>query len=107
MGGRSGQAVGQEEGSKLKARVYVTLRQGILDPQGKAIQHSLRSLGFAGVEGVRVGKFMEIELSGGSRDRAADELKQMCEKLLANTIIEDYRFELEETTAPPDKRVPR
>lgn len=91
----------------MKARVYVTLRQGILDPQGKAIQHSLRSLGFTGVEGVRVGKFMEVELSDGHRDRAADELKQMCEKLLANTIIEDYRFELEETTAPPDKRVPR
>ena len=90
----------------MKARVYVTLRQGILDPQGKAIEHSLRALGFKGVEGVRVGKYMEIELSDGSPERAGAQIRQMCEKVLANTIIEDFKFELENPTAPSTKGAP-
>jgi len=78
----------------VRVRVYVTLRQGILDPQGKAIERSLRALGFKGVEGVRVGRYVEVDLADRSSDQVAGEVKEMCEKLLANTIIEDYRFEL-------------
>jgi phosphoribosylformylglycinamidine synthase len=78
----------------MKARVYVTLKPGILDPQGKAIQGSLHSLGFAGVESVRLGKFFEISLAGNDPQRAESELARMCEKLLANTVIEKYRVEL-------------
>jgi phosphoribosylformylglycinamidine synthase PurS subunit len=78
----------------MKARVYVTLKPGILDPQGKAIQSSLHSLGFSGVESVRLGKFFEISLAGGDRQAAESDLARMCEKLLANTVIENYRVEI-------------
>ena len=78
----------------MKARVTVTLKNGVLDPQGKAIQHALSSLGFDGVEDVRQGKLIELELSGQDRDKAEAELKAMCEKLLANTVIENYSIEL-------------
>jgi len=78
----------------MKARVYVTLKPGVLDPQGKAIQGSLHSLGFAGVESVRLGKFFEISLAGTDPQSAESELSRMCEKLLANTVIEKYRVEL-------------
>ncbi|PIE18352.1 MAG: phosphoribosylformylglycinamidine synthase [Proteobacteria bacterium] len=73
----------------MKARVYVMLKDGVLDPQGAAIQHALGALGFGGVEGVRQGKVIELELA--ERDDAA--VKEMCEKLLANTVIESYRVE--------------
>jgi phosphoribosylformylglycinamidine synthase PurS subunit len=82
---------------KLRARVYVRPRDGVLDPQGKAVERSLRSLGFAGVEGVRVGKYLELELEAGSKGEAEQSLRSMCERLLANPVIEDYRFELDET----------
>jgi len=78
----------------MKARVTVTLKNGVLDPQGKAIQGALKSLGFSGVEDVRQGKLIELELSGTDRARAEAELTDMCEKLLANTVIENYRIEL-------------
>ena len=78
----------------MKARVYVTLKPGVLDPQGKAIQGSLHSLGFSGVESVRLGKFFEISLAGNDPQRAESELARMCEKLLANTVIEKYRVEI-------------
>ena len=78
----------------MKARIYVTLKNGVLDPQGKAIQHSLTSLGFAGVGSVRQGKVFDIELEETGRDDAETLLKQMCEKLLANTVIEDYQIEI-------------
>jgi phosphoribosylformylglycinamidine synthase subunit PurS len=78
----------------MKARVYVTLKPGVLDPQGKAIQGSLHSLGFAGVESVRLGKYFEISLAGNDPQQAESELARMCEKLLANTVIEKYRVEL-------------
>ena len=78
----------------MKAQVYVTLRREVLDPQGKAVQSSLRSLGFDGVADVRVGKFVEIELDGDRAD-AEVQLKSVCEKLLANPVIEDYRYEIE------------
>lgn len=76
----------------MKAKVYITPKQGILDPQGLTIERSLPALGFEGVSNVRVGKYIELELSDG--DQAAGELDQMCRKLLANPIIEDFEFEL-------------
>jgi phosphoribosylformylglycinamidine synthase len=78
----------------VKAKVHVTLKQGILDPQGKAIEHALQSLGFQSASNVRVGKYMELDLNETDRAKAETLLKQMCEKLLANTVIEEYRFEL-------------
>ncbi|SLM48619.1 conserved protein of unknown function [Nitrospira japonica] len=78
----------------MKAKVHVTLKQGILDPQGKAIEHALQSLGFQSASNVRVGKYMELDLNETDRAKAEALLKQMCEKLLANTVIEEYRYEL-------------
>ncbi|MBB5698997.1 phosphoribosylformylglycinamidine synthase subunit PurS [Sphingomonas yantingensis] len=74
----------------MKLRVIVTLKPGVLDPQGKAIQHALGSLGFDGVADVRAGKIFELEVADGTSDAAIGE---MCEKLLANTVIENYRVE--------------
>jgi phosphoribosylformylglycinamidine synthase len=78
----------------VKAKVHVTLKQGILDPQGKAIEHALDSLGFKNAANVRVGKYMELEINEKDKAKAEAEVRQMCEKLLANTIIEEYRYEL-------------
>jgi phosphoribosylformylglycinamidine synthase len=78
----------------VKAKIHVTLKQGILDPQGKAIEHALDSLGFKSASNVRVGKYMELELKETDKGKADAEVKAMCEKLLANTIIEEYRYEL-------------
>jgi phosphoribosylformylglycinamidine synthase PurS subunit len=78
----------------VKARVTVTLKSGILDPQGKAIEGALATLGFAGVEGVRQGKVFDIELTETDPAKARAALKQMCEALLANLVIEDYAIEL-------------
>ena len=78
----------------IKARVTVTLKSGVLDPQGKAIEHALAGLGFAGVDQVRQGKVFDLELSGSDRAKAEADLKAMCEKLLANTVIEDYAIAL-------------
>ena len=78
----------------MKAKIHVTLKSGILDPQGRAIQQSLVTLGFSSVSDVRVGKFLEVELQDTDKNQAELKLKAMCEKLLANTVIEDYRFEL-------------
>ncbi|EKF19689.1 phosphoribosylformylglycinamidine synthase subunit PurS [Nitratireductor pacificus] len=74
----------------IKARVTVTLKNGVLDPQGKAIGGALSTLGFSGVGSVRQGKVFDLELDGSDKAKAEDELKAMCEKLLANTVIEDY-----------------
>ncbi|MDN5927383.1 MAG: phosphoribosylformylglycinamidine synthase subunit PurS [Hyphomicrobiales bacterium] len=74
----------------IKARVTVTLKSGVLDPQGKAIEHALGGLGFAGVDQVRQGKVFDLELAVSDKARAEADLKAMCEKLLANTVIEDY-----------------
>jgi phosphoribosylformylglycinamidine synthase subunit PurS len=79
----------------MKARVTVTLKTGVLDPQGKAIEKALDTLGFAGVQSVRQGKVFEVELSARDRKQAESDLAAMCEKLLANTVIENYRFEIE------------
>jgi phosphoribosylformylglycinamidine synthase len=74
----------------IKARVTVTLKNGVLDPQGKAIEGALGTLGFSGVGSVRQGKVFDVELQGADRAKAEAELKAMCEKLLANTVIENY-----------------
>jgi phosphoribosylformylglycinamidine synthase len=79
----------------VKAKIYVTLKKGVLDPQGRAILASLSHLGIAGVEDVRVGKFMEIALKDIGRDEARKRLDDACRRLLANTVIEEYRIELE------------
>lgn len=78
----------------MKARVHVTLKNGVLDPQGKAIQHALSALGFAGVDDVRQGKFIELELSEGDEAKARATVEEMCKKLLANTVIENYAIDL-------------
>jgi phosphoribosylformylglycinamidine synthase PurS subunit len=78
----------------MKARVTVTLKNGVLDPQGQAIQGSLKSLGFDGVSGVRQGKIFDINLADGDAAAAEASLRQMCEKLLANTVIENYAIEI-------------
>jgi phosphoribosylformylglycinamidine synthase subunit PurS len=78
----------------LKARVFITLKTGVLDPQGKAIGHALNGLGFASVGEVRQGKVIDLELSGNDQAAAKEELKAMCGKLLANTVIEKYEIEL-------------
>ena len=78
----------------MKARVFVTLKNGVLDPQGKAIGHALNGLGFGAVGEVRQGKVIDLELSETDADKARATLKEMCEKLLANTVIEKYEIEL-------------
>jgi len=79
----------------MKAKVYVTLKSGVLDPQGKAVMGALKSMSFDEVSDVRIGKFMELELTGVSRETAEERIGEMCEKLLANTVIENYRIEIE------------
>ena len=77
----------------IKAIVTVTLKNGVLDPQGKAIEGSLSAMGFEGIDSVRQGKVFEIEMAG-SKAKAKSDLNAMCERLLANTVIEDYRVEI-------------
>ncbi|HXQ53135.1 MAG TPA: phosphoribosylformylglycinamidine synthase subunit PurS [Stellaceae bacterium] len=79
----------------MKARVYVMPKVGVLDPQGKAIAHALATLGFSGVGEVRQGKVIDLELAETDRARARDAVEAMCRKLLANTVIEAYRIEIE------------
>lgn len=78
----------------IKARVTVTLKNGVLDPQGKAIEGALSALGFEGVDHVRQGKVFDLELEGADKTKAEAELKAMCEKLLANTVIENYTISI-------------
>jgi phosphoribosylformylglycinamidine synthase len=77
----------------MRATVFVTLKQDVLDPQGKAIQRASESLGFAGVRAVRQGKLFEIELDAGSPAEAREQLAKLCERLLSNPVIEDWRIE--------------
>jgi phosphoribosylformylglycinamidine synthase len=74
----------------MKVRIFVSLKPGVLDPQGRAVHHSLEGLGFGDIEAVRVGRLIEMDVAEGTSDEA---LKEMCEKLLANTVIENYRIE--------------
>ena len=78
----------------LNATVYVTVKENVLDPQGNAVQGALHSMGFNEVNKVRIGKYMELQLDTNDRAEAEKRIKAMCEKLLANTVIEDYRYEL-------------
>lgn len=79
----------------MKARVHVMLKTGVLDPQGEAVRHALGALGFEGVEAVRQGKVIELDLAETDRARAEDTLRAMCEKLLANTVIERYEITID------------
>jgi phosphoribosylformylglycinamidine synthase len=81
----------------LQARVYITLKRGILDPQGDTVRSALESLGFDGVTDCRVGKFILLRLTESDRAKAKAQVEQMCRRLLANPVIEDFRFELEES----------
>lgn len=78
----------------MKARVHVTLKSGVLDPQGEAVRHALGSLGFEGVDEVRVGKVIELDLTDLDQAAANARVDEMCRKLLANTVIENYRVEI-------------
>ena len=79
----------------MKARIYVTLKNGVLDPQGKAIQHALAALGFDGVDDVRQGKFIELELKETDSVKAKENVEEMCKKLLSNPVIENYSIHIE------------
>jgi phosphoribosylformylglycinamidine synthase subunit PurS len=80
----------------LKAKIHITLKNGVLDPQGKAVQHALDALGFSGVDGVRQGKYIELDLTEKDPAKARGEVDAMCRKLLANTVIENYEIEIAE-----------
>jgi phosphoribosylformylglycinamidine synthase PurS subunit len=79
----------------MKARIRITLKNGVLDPQGKAIEHALTALGIAGIEDVRQGKYIEVRLDEQDETAARQKLERMCKDLLANTVIENYAYELE------------
>ena len=79
---------------KYHSRIYVTLRPSVLDPAGTAVESGLKQLGYEGVEGVRIGKYMELTVAAASEDMARQQLDQMCDQLLANPTIENYSFEL-------------
>jgi phosphoribosylformylglycinamidine synthase subunit PurS len=79
----------------MRIRIFVVLKDGVLDPQGKAVERSLHSLGYGEVQDVRVGKYLELDLQESSREAAENRVREMCDKLLANPVIEDYRFEIE------------
>jgi len=78
----------------MKARIKITLKSGVLDPQGKAIQNALGALGFTGINDVRQGKYIEVDVAGMSEDTAREAVDRMCRDLLANTVIENYSYEL-------------
>lgn len=79
----------------MQAKIYVTLKDGVLDPQGKAVKHSLETLGFNEAEDVRIGKYVVMRLKEMDKVKAEAKVKDMCEKLLANTVIESYKFDIE------------
>lgn len=79
----------------MKAKVHVTLKNGVLDPQGKAVQHALAALGFGGVDEVRQGKYIELDLTETDSAKARESVEKMCRELLANTVIENYTVEIE------------
>lgn len=81
---------------KYQARIYVTLRPSVLDPAGTAVESGLKQMGYTEVESVRIGKYIEMQLTAEDETQAQQHLDQMCDRLLANTVIENYRFELNE-----------
>lgn len=78
----------------MRVKIFVFLRGGVLDPQGKAIERSLHTLGYGEVQDVRMGKYLELKVEAASREAAETRIREMCDKLLANPVIEDYRFEI-------------
>ncbi|HEX6438813.1 MAG TPA: phosphoribosylformylglycinamidine synthase subunit PurS [Candidatus Binatia bacterium] len=80
----------------MRVKIFVSLKKGVLDPQGKAVEQSLHSLGYKEVQDVRVGKFVELDLQAGSREAAEDRIREMCDKLLANPVIENFHYEISE-----------
>ena len=78
----------------MRVKIFVSLKKGVLDPQGKAIERSLHTLGYGEVRDVRTGKYLELDVDAASRETAAARIREMCDKLLANPVIEDYRFEI-------------
>jgi phosphoribosylformylglycinamidine synthase PurS subunit len=78
----------------MRVKIFISFKDGVLDPQGKAVERSLHSLGYGEVRDVRMGKYLEIELETASRETAETRVREMCDKLLANPVIEDYRFEV-------------
>lgn len=94
----------------MRVKIFVSLKEGVLDPQGKAIERSLHTLGYQEVRDVRIGKYLEIQIDASSREAAEEKARQMCEKLLANPVIENYRFEIEDASPaarPPSGRQER
>lgn len=85
---------GSQTNMKLKAQIHITLKPSVSDPQGLTVAGGLKQLGFNSVDSVRVGKFIEIEVEVQSREKAENDFNEMCEKLLANPVIEDYRFSI-------------
>ena len=79
----------------MLAKIHITFKNGVLDPQGKAVHHALKDLGFNEVSGIQIGKYLEVRLSGISKEEAETRVKEMCEKLFANTVIESYQFTLD------------
>ena len=79
----------------MRVKIFISFKEGVLDPQGKAVERSLHSLGYEEVRDVRMGKYLEIEIEASSREAAEARIREMCDKLLANPVIEDYRFEIE------------
>jgi phosphoribosylformylglycinamidine synthase len=79
----------------FRARIRITLRPSILDPQGKAVEHAIGSMGFSGIRGVRMGKYVEVQVDRPTREEAARATEEICRKLLANPVMEDFHFELE------------
>ena len=84
---------------KYQARIYVTLRPSVLDPAGTAVQSGLQHLGYDNVEQIRIGKYIELTLHAADEDRAKEQLDRMCDLMLANPVIENYRFELTQVSA--------
>ena len=79
----------------MRVKIFISFKEGVLDPQGKAVERSLHSLGYEEVRDVRMGKYLEIELEASSHAAAEARVREMCDKLLANPVIEDYKFEIE------------
>jgi phosphoribosylformylglycinamidine synthase PurS subunit len=79
----------------MRVKIFVSLKNGVLDPQGKAIERSLHTLGYGEVREVRVGKYLEFDVDATSRETAEARVREMCDKLLTNPVIEDYRFEIQ------------
>ena len=79
----------------MRVKIFISFKEGVLDPQGKAVERSLHSLGYEEVRDVRMGKYLEIELEASSREAAAARVREMCDKLLANPVIESYRIEVD------------